>query len=189
MNTEGERKMNSLTPWEPLDGMISLREALNRLFEESVVGLGRFESFRRAIPFDVRETDKDYVVEAALPGVTPEQIQVSATADSLTIAARVSSEEKAEQKAAAAGKGKDGKDQERASEKPGVYVRRERYRGEMTRSLRFPIPIDPSKVSATFEHGELSVTLPKATQAAVKQIPIQVKDQVKDMREPVTVSK
>jgi HSP20 family protein len=187
MNTEGERQMNSLTSWEPFDGMISLREALNRLFEESVVGLGRFEPFRRAIPFDVRETDKEYVVEAALPGVTPEQIQVTATADSLTITARVSSEEKAEHKAAT-GKGKDGKDQERASEKPGVYVRRERYRGEMTRSLRFPIPIDPSKVSATFEHGELSVTLPKAAQTAAKQIPIQVKAQAEETREPVTAS-
>jgi hypothetical protein len=42
--------MNSLTPWEPLDGMISLREALSRLFEDSMVGLGRFEPFGRAIP-------------------------------------------------------------------------------------------------------------------------------------------
>ncbi len=183
--------MSSLASWEPFDGMISLREALNRLFEESVVGLGRFEPFRRAIPFDVRETDTDYVVEAALPGITPEQIQITATVDTLTITARVSSEEKTEQKAAseAAGKGKNGKEQERASEKPGVYVRRERYRGEMTRSLRFPIPIDPTKVSATYEHGELSVTLPKAARASAKQIPIQVKDQVKETREPVKASK
>ncbi len=112
--------MNSLTPWEPLDGMMSLREALNRLFEDSVVGLGRFEPFGRSIPFDVRETDKDYVVEAALPGVTPDHIHITATTDSLTITARVSREEQTEEKAeqmteqkaasAAAGKGKDGKD-------------------------------------------------------------------------------
>jgi HSP20 family protein len=182
--------MNSLTPWEPLDGMISLREALNRLFEDSVVGLGRFEPFGRAIPFDVRETDKDYVVEAALPGVTPDQIHITATADTLTITARVSREERTEEKAAsaAAGKGKDGKDgakQERTSSKPGVYVRRERYRGEMTRAMRFPVSIDPTKVSATYEHGELSVTLPKAAQTGVKQIPIQVKD----TRETVKASK
>ena len=190
--------MNSLTPWEPLDGMMSLREALNRLFEDRVVGLGRFEPFGRAIPFDVRETDKDYVVEAALPRVTPDQIHITATTDSLTITARVSREEQTEEKAeqmaasAAAGKGKDGKDgakQERAPSKPGVYVRRERYRGEMTRAMRFPISIDPTKVSATYAHGELSVTLPKAAQASVKQIPIQVKDQVKDTRETVKTSK
>ena len=189
--------MNSLTSWEPFDGMISLREALNRLFEDSVVGLGRFEPFGRAIPFDVRETDMDYVVEAALPGVTPDQIQITATTDSLTITTRVSREEKSEQKPAseAAGQrknGKNGKDsakQERTSTKPGVYVRRERYRGEMTRSLHFPTPIDPSTVSATYEHGELSVTLPKAAQTAAKQIPIQVKDQVKETREPVKVTK
>ncbi len=180
--------MSSMTPWEPLDGMISLREALNRLFEESVVGLGRFEPFKHAIPFDVRETDKEYVVEAALPGVTPEQIQITATADTLTITARVSREEKTEQPVEVAQEGNDGAEQG-AAKKPGVYVRRERYRGEMTRTMRFPVPIDPDKVSAMYAHGELSVTLPKAAQAAAKQIPIQVKDQVKETREPVKVSK
>jgi HSP20 family protein len=169
--------MNSLTPWEPLDGMISLREALSRLFEDSMVGLGRFEPFGRAIPFDVRETDKDYVVEAALPGFTPEQIQINATADSLTITAQVSKEEKTEEPPAAEKDGaeKDGAEPPSASKKPGVYVRRERYRGAMTRTMRFPVPIEPDKVSATYAHGELSVTLPKAAQVATKQIPIQVK--------------
>jgi HSP20 family protein len=167
--------MNSLTPWEPLDGMISLREALSRLFEDSMVGLGRFEPFGRAIAFDVRETDTEYVVEAALPGFTPDQIHISATADSLTVTAQVSREEKeeTEQPSAVAN---DGAEQPGAPRKPGVYVRRERYRGEMTRTMRFPIPIDPDKVSATYTHGELSVTLPKAAQSATKQIPIQVKD-------------
>jgi HSP20 family protein len=180
--------MNSLTSWEPLDGMISLREALSRLFEDSMVGLGRFEPFGRAIPFDVRETDKDYVVEAALPGFTPDQIQISATADSLTITAKASHEEKSEPPVEAAN---DGAEQPSASKKPGVYVRRERYRGEMTRTMRFPLPIDPDKVSATYEHGELSVTLPKAAQSATKQIPIQVKEtpEASTASKPSTVSK
>jgi HSP20 family protein len=158
-----------------------LREALNRLFEDSMVGLGRFEPFGRAIPFDVRETDTEYVVEAALPGFTPDQIQINATADSVTITAQVSREEKTEQKteeppAAVHDGAKDGAEQPSAAKKPGVYVRRERYRGEMMRTMRFPIPIVPDKVSATYTHGELSVTLPKAAQSATKQIPIQVKD-------------
>jgi HSP20 family protein len=178
--------MSSLTPWEPREGMISLREALSRLFEESMVGLGRFEPFGRAIPFDVRETDTDYVVEAALPGFTPEQIQISATTDTVTITARMSREEKTEQpvEAGADQEGKerkDGAEQQGTPKKPGFYVRRERYRGEMTRTMRFPIPIDPDKVSATYAHGELSVTLPKAAQSATKQIPIQVKETPKAM--------
>jgi HSP20 family protein len=181
--------MNSLTPWEPLDGMISLREALNRLFEDSMVGLGRFEAFGRAIPFDVRETGKDYVVEAALPGFTPEQIQITATADSLSVSAQVSKDEKTERKLDEPAEAKDGTEQPSASKKPGVYVRRERYRGEMTRTMRFPVPIDPDKVSATYAHGELSVTLPKAAQAATKQIPIQVKETPKATPEASKPSK
>jgi HSP20 family protein len=153
--------------------MISLREALSRLFEDSMVGLGRFEPFGRAIPFDVRETDKTYVVEAALPGVTPDQIQISATADSLTITAQVSKEEKVEEPPAAV---KNGAERQGTTKKPGAYVRRERYRGEMMRTLRFPVPIDPDTVSATYMQGELSVTLPKAAQVATKRIPVQVKE-------------
>jgi HSP20 family protein len=169
--------MSSLTPWEPLDGMISLREAVSRLFEDSMVGLGRFEPFGRAIPFDVRETDKDYVVEAALPGITPDQIQISATVDSLIIKAQVSREEKTEQRTEQPpATANDGAEPPSASKKPGVYVRRERYRGEMARMMRFPVPIEPDKVGATYAHGELSVTLPKAAQAATKQISIQVKE-------------
>jgi HSP20 family molecular chaperone IbpA len=54
--------------------------------------------------------------------------------------------------------------------------------------MRFPVPIDPDKVSATYAHGELSVTLPKAAQSATKQIPIQVKE-TPEASKPSTASK
>ncbi len=167
----------SMIPWEPFDGvggMTTLRDAISRLMEESVVHPGRAALFGRTFPLDVRETDHEYIVEAALPGFTPEQIQLSATQDALTIRASTTSEQKTgsqgsnSQKEEAKSAGK--------AEKPGVYVRRERYSGEMVRVISLPTPIDPNKVGATYEHGELTVTLPKAAHAQPKQIPIQLKE-------------
>jgi HSP20 family protein len=170
--------MSSVTPWEPLEGIAPLREVINRLFEDSVVGLGRFEPFGRMFPLDVRETDRTYVVEAALPGFTPEQIQISATQDALTIRASTTSEQETGphgttvQKEATEGKG----GAEGAAGKPGVYVRRERHTGEMARMIHLPAPIDPSHVTATYERGELTVTLPKAAHTQPKRIPVRVKE-------------
>jgi len=173
---KGEKHM-SLIPWEPFDGfggMTTLRDAINRLMEESVVHPGRMAFVGRAFPLDMRETDHEYVIEAALPGFTPEQIQISATQDALTIRASTTSEQKSGPQGSNGQK--DAAKSASTAEKPGVYVRRERYTGEIVRVISLPTPIDPNKVSATYEHGELTVTLPKAAHAQPKQIPIQLKE-------------
>jgi len=69
------------------------------------------------------------------------------------------------------------KKQEKQEEKGG-YVRHERYEGEMTRVVTLPGPIDASKVEATYEHGVLTVRVPKAEGAKPKQIPVKVKEVV-----------
>ncbi len=67
------------------------------------------------------------------------------------------------------------KKEERKAEK-GAYMRRERYEGEMSRSVTLPSPIDASKIQATYEHGVLTLRVPKAEGARPKQIPVQVKE-------------
>jgi HSP20 family protein len=149
----------SLTPREASGGFTSLRDAMNRLFEESFIG-PRFELFGgRAFPLDVYETpdQQQYVVEAALPGFKPEEMQITAEGDTLTIRTTRKGEEKVEK---------------------GNYVRREFYMGEMSRSVALPTPIDPSKVDASYEHGILTVRVPKAQGAQPKRIPVKVKEVV-----------
>lgn len=66
--------------WDPFGEMLTLRDAMNRLFEESFVrpgqavapGVGRF-----AMPIDLSEADDQFIVEAALPGLRPEDIDVT----------------------------------------------------------------------------------------------------------------
>ena len=149
----------SLTPREASGGLTPLRDAMNRLFEESFIG-PRFEFFTsRSFPLDVYETPdrQQYVVEAALPGCKPEDIQITAEGDTLTIRSTQKSEEKKEK---------------------GNYVRREFFAGEMSRSVTLPTTIDANKVEASYEHGILSVRIPKAAGTQPKQIPVKVKETV-----------
>jgi HSP20 family protein len=139
------------------EALLPLREAMNRLFEESFVG-PRFEFFTvRAFPLDIYESEdkQQYVVEASVSGFKPEDIQITAEGNTLMIRAAKKEETKTEK---------------------GAYVRRERYEGEMSRSVTLPSAIDASKVEATYEHGVLSLRIPKAEGAKPKKIPVKVKE-------------
>lgn len=153
----------ALTPWEPFgdivrepfEGMLSLRDAMNRLLEESVIGPTRFGAFGRIFPVDVRDTENAYVVEASLPGIKPDEMQVTATENTVTIRATRKHEEK--------------------GEKAGKFVRRERYEGEFVRTIGLPSPIDLGKISATYEQGVLTLQVPKTEAAKAREIKVQVK--------------
>jgi HSP20 family protein len=139
---------------DPFEALMPLRDAVNRLFEESFIWPGRLEVFTgRSFPVDVYETkdQQGYVVEASLPGAKPEEISISAMGDTLTIRYTTKGEEKVE--------------------KPN-YVRRERYEGEMTRTITLPTQIDPEKVQATYEQGVLKLQVPKSEATKPKQIEV-----------------
>jgi HSP20 family protein len=143
--------------FDPFDALMPLREAVNHLFEESFVG-PRFELVtRKSFPINVYETpdQKQLVVEAAVPGVKPEQIHVQVEGDVLTIRASLK--------------------QEQATEK-GAYVRREITQSEMCRTITLPASVNVESIEATYEHGVLMLRMPKVAAAQPKQIPIKVKE-------------
>jgi HSP20 family protein len=143
---------------DPREALMPLRDAVNHLFEESFIWPGRLEVFTgRSFPVDVYETkdQQGFVIQASLPGAKPEDISISAMGDTLTIHHATKGEEKVE--------------------KPN-YVRRERYEGEMTRTITLPTQIDPEKVQATYEQGVLKLQVPKSEAAKPKQITVKVKE-------------
>ena len=145
---------------DPSETFMPLRQAMDRLFEDSFISPGRFVLFTgRTFPLDISESkdQKEYVVEASLPGVKPEEIEIAALGDTLTISYATKGEEKVE--------------------KP-KYVRRERYEGEMSRTFTLPTQIDPEKVQATYEHGVLTLHVPKSEAAKPRQIQVKVKEAV-----------
>ena len=145
----------SIMRWDPFREMMSLRDAMDRLFEESFVRPSRLlGDVGRELPVDVYQTDNDVVVKATLPGTKPEEVDISITGDILTI------------------RGEHKEEQEMKEEN---YLRRERRYGTFSRSIRIPIPIQSDKAEAVFENGVLTLTLPKAEEAKPKQIKVQAK--------------
>lgn len=141
----------SLTRWEPFREMATLRNAMDRLFEESFPRSFRwFEGMGVGVPMDVYEEEGKYVVEVALPGVRPDDVDVSLRNNTLTVTGKIVAPE---------GKGR-------------TYLLQERGTGEFTRTVSLPAEIDADKVQATFEHGVLHLDLPKTPAYQPKRISI-----------------
>jgi len=145
----------SITRWEPFSELVSLRDAMDRLFEESFIRPSRLLGVAAGtVPIDMYQQDGNVVVKAPLPGVKPEDIDVTVVGDQLTI--------KGEMK------------QETEVKEEHVY-RRERRFGAFSRTVTLPTSVDTSKASATFENGVLTLTLPMAEEAKPKGIKVQAK--------------
>jgi len=140
----------NLERWEPFRDVVSLRDAVNSLLQESFVrpngGPGSL-----SLPLDVVESDQDFIVKASLPGVKPDDVQITIQGDLLTIRGETKSEE----------------------EKKGhTWHMRERRHGSFQRSVGLGFPVSTEKAQAKFENGVLTLTLPKSEEAKPKQIRI-----------------
>lgn len=149
--------MTQLTRWEPFRDLISLREAMDRLFEESVVRprTGELAPQRMGnLAVDMYQTDEAVVVKTAIPGVDPEDVEISITGDTLNIKGETRVEEEVEEE---------------------DYVCRERRYGAFSRSLTVPVAIEADGAHAEFEDGVLTLTLPKAEEVKPKAIEVKAK--------------
>lgn len=139
--------------WDPFREAVSLRDAMNSLLQESFVrpGSTQGQSSSFALPLDVAENDNDFVVKASLPGIKPDNVQITVQGDSLSIRAEATSEEE---------------------KKGDRWHLRERRSGVFQRSLSLGTAVDPGKAHADFEHGVLTLSLPKAESSKPRQIKV-----------------
>ncbi len=149
--------MANLVRWDPLRDMVTLREAMDRLFEDSFVRprswLAPAEG-AATLALDVFEDSDNVTVRASIPGVKPEDIDISITGDVLTIKGETSEEKE---------------------EKQGNYHVRERRYGAFQRSVSLPTLVNADKSTAHIEHGVLTLTLPKVEAVKPKSIKIKTK--------------
>jgi len=146
--------MAAITRWDPFAEMASLRDTVDRLFEDPRswrVSLGNAGDF---FPVDVLDTNDDVVVKASLPGVKPEDIDISVTGQVLTLR---------------------GEAREEQEEKAQNWYRRERRQGTFVRQLQLPTEVDSARAEALFEDGVLRLTLPKAETVKPKTIKVQAR--------------
>src|SRR5512143_3357036 len=77
--------MSNLSRWQPVHEMMTLREAMDRLFDEAFTRPLTNEAGMEMPAVDLYQTDNEVVVKAALPGMKPDDINISVTADVLTL--------------------------------------------------------------------------------------------------------
>jgi HSP20 family protein len=131
--------------------MISLRDAVNSLLQDSFVRPGVMAADGNAamLPLDITENENEFIIKASLPGVRPEDIQITARGDTITIRGEMKAEEE---------------------KKDDHYHLRERRFGQFQRTVVLPAPINADQAKSEFENGVLTLTLPKAEEAKPKQI-------------------
>jgi len=144
----------TIARFTPLDDVVSLREAMDRLFEDSFIRPTTWTGLAAgqvAVPVDLWETKDAYHLRADLPGLSPDDIEINATGDTLTIS----------------GETKPSNDLTDEG-----WLRQERRSGKFTRSFTIPMQIDPTKVEAKFQNGVLELVLPKAENLKPRSIKI-----------------
>lgn len=145
----------SITRWNPRQEVITMREAMNRLFDDAF-GFGMDEGGVRMarLPIDAWATDDEIIVTASLPGVRPEDVEITVEGDTLTIRGEMSTT--------------------RESENTRMLIA-ERFVGSFSRSLKLVTPVEVDKIDAQFENGLLTITLPKAEEIKPKVIKVLAK--------------
>jgi HSP20 family protein len=146
-----------VTRFEPAREFVTLRDAMDRLFEDSFVQPSWTALARRPranqeewrLPLDAYSTPEEIVIMAAVPGVNPENVEITFEGDVLTI----------------------------RGEFPGAlenveYILRERRHGRFSRSLTFNVPVNADAIEANFEHGVLTIVAPKAETVKPKTIKV-----------------
>lgn len=141
--------MATVTRWDPFQEMMSLRDAMNQLLSESFVQPRGWAGVQQ-VPLDLYETDQEYVAKLAVPGLTPDNFEITFQQNGLRIHGHT-----------------------QAEQQPGIryHVQEQRF-GDFSRTIQFPTPVDAEKVQASLSDGILTIHVPKSEAARPKRITV-----------------
>ena len=145
--------MSTLIRWEPAREMVTLREAMDRLFDDAFTRPLSMAGIQTPA-IDMYQTEDEVVVKASLPGMKADDVQISITGEMLNI---------------------KGEFKEKTETKEKAYHLREQRYGSFERTLGLPNEVVADKVKAEFEDGVLTITLPKAEEVKPKTITVKAK--------------
>lgn len=149
--------MSNLIRWRPMSEAVTLRDAMDRLFDEAFTrpwGLTEAGRYGMAPSVDMFETDSDVVIRATLPGLKAEDVEINVTGEMITIKGQFKQQSETKEKA--------------------YHIREQRW-GAFERSLALPTTVLSDKAKAEFEDGILTITLPKAEEVRPKTITVKAK--------------
>ena len=143
--------MANLTRWDPFREMMTLRNWMDRWMDSPMSTLSTWQPAAWDLALDVAETDDDFVVKASLPGVAPDDLEITYNHNMLTITGEIKEEKDVEEQR---------------------YHLRERRYGSFSRSISLPSTVKADAIEANYEAGVLTLHLPKAEGAKPKRIPV-----------------
>ncbi len=146
----------ALLRWDPKEDLLSFRDEMMRLMEEGMLPQRMMQMFSPGgrmmrVPMDAYETDEEIVILASIPGVAPENVEITFEGETLMIKGEI-----------------------QTPDEELDYIFRERPSGEFSRALVVNVPVNADEASATFENGLLTLTLPKAEEIRPKVIKVNV---------------
>lgn len=141
-----------LTRWDPFREMMAIRNTMDRMFDNALTGSpSNWQPMNWDLALDVSESQDEFIVKASLPGIDPEDLEITFTNNTLTI------------------KGETREENEEEGER---YHLRERRYGTFSRSITLPAGIEGDKIDARYENGVLKLHLPKVEEVKPKKISI-----------------
>jgi HSP20 family protein len=146
--------MANITRYNPYGELVTLRDAMGRLFEDSFVSPLTWRQLDGEMlnpAMDVHQTGDEIIVTASLPGLKAEDVDITITGQTLAIRGEFRADEKVE------------RDQ---------YLYRERRYGTFHRQVELPARVQGDATTATFEDGVLTLRIPKAEEVKPRQIKV-----------------
>ncbi len=139
----------------PLADVVTVRDVMERLFDEQFLQpIWRWDSEREATPaLDLFTTQEAVIAKIALPGVKPEDVDVTIADDIVTI---------------------HGSYQEEKETTEAGYVHKELSRGSFSRTIAVPTAVKAEAATASFKDGLLTLTLPKTEEVEPKRVKVEV---------------
>ena len=135
----------------PRSELMSFRDAVDRLFDDTTFRPLAWGGSEARLPLDITSSEDAITIEAALPGIHPEDVEITVHQDTLTIGVREQAERETQE---------------------GERVYRELRRSSGSRTLTLPTGLDTENARATFENGMLRLSIPRAEAAKPRQIPV-----------------
>jgi HSP20 family protein len=145
-----------LTRWDPFQEMLNLRRTVDRLFDNVTTDRDFTQQITWGLALDVVENKDDFTVKASVPGINPDDLDVSYADDTLTIKGEIKTDNEI---------------------KENQYHLRERRYGTFSRSITLPTKVKGDAIEASYQNGVLTLRLPKAEEVKPKRIAIKVGDQ------------
>jgi len=140
----------SMSRWEPFREMLTLRQAMDRLFDDSFVHSSRGgEGSGVYLPLDIYTTKDAVIIHASVPGARPDDVEVTVEGSTVTI-----------------------RGETKAPQEEGTFLLQERRYGAFSRAIDLALPVQADKAEAQFENGVLTLVIPKAEEIKPKIIKV-----------------